>query len=332
MGLMRAWIAGTGCYLPERVMTNEEVCASATDTSDEWIQSRLGIRERRIAAPNEQTSDLGAKAAIRAIEAAGLDPNEIDGIICAVGTGDVPVPATACYVQKKLGITNKGFAFDIKMACAGAVGGMTIARGMVESGIAKNVLVVCTYILSRTTLDWSDRRTAPIFGDGAGAVVMSASPDRDSGILASSLRADGALTDIVGQYVGGTREWYTPEALEQKKVKLEMDGRAVWDCAVEVLPEVIKEVVAKGGYQLEDVDFVVSHQANKRLLYHVMERAGIPLEKTFTNIEAYGNTSAASVFIALDEAARQKKFNRGDLIVMMAIGAGMNWGAHLIRW
>jgi 3-oxoacyl-[acyl-carrier-protein] synthase-3 len=315
------------------VVSNAEVAAMAPGCDPAWVEAKLGISERRVAAPDEQTSDMAVKAALRALEMAGMPAEALDGIICSVGTGDVPVPATACFIQEKLGIAGtKGFAFDIKMACAGAVGGTMLARSLIEAGMAENVLVVGTQIISRTTMDWSDRTIAPIFADGAGAVVMTPSPSSEQGILQSRLRTDGSLTGIVGQYVGGTREWYSPEAVAQGRIKLEMDGRAVWDCAARELPEVVREVVAAGGHRLEDVDFVVAHQANKRLLFHVLEQTGIPLHKTYTNIERYGNTVAASAFVALDESVRAEKFERGDLIVMMAIGAGMIWGAHLIRW
>lgn len=329
---MRARVTGTGSYLPQQIVTNQDVTDRCPDSDPDWVVSRLGIHERRIAALDEQTSDLAVHAAKQAIEMAGVDPLEIDGIICSVGTGDVPVPATACYIQEKLGMApSKGFAFDVKMACAGAIGGTMLARGLVESGMAKHVLVVGTQIISRTTMNWSDRTIAPIFGDGAGAVIISESKD-ESGFLQSKLRTDGSLAHIVGQYVGGTKEWYSPEALAENKIVLEMDGPAVWDCATRELPAVIHEVVEAGGYEIKDVDFVVAHQANKRLLTHVLERAGVPLDRTFTNIERYGNTVAASAFIALDECVRQKKIGSGDLVVMVAIGAGMIWGAHLIRW
>jgi 3-oxoacyl-[acyl-carrier-protein] synthase III len=327
----RAYISGTGSYLPERVMTNEEVCRRAP-TTDEWIRNKLGIESRRIAREDQQTSDLAVIAIQNALAAAKLSPDDVDGIICSVGVGDVPVPATACYIQEKLGIENKCFAFDIKMACAGAIGGVMIARGLVESGLARHVVVAGTQVMSRTILDWTDRTTAPIFGDGAGAAIVSTSPDPKTGVLVSKLHADGSLTGIVGQFVGGTQQWYTPELVRDGKVRLEMDGRAVWDCAVTVLPEVIQEVVREGGVRVEDIDFVVSHQANKRLLLHVLERSNIPLSKTYTNIEKYGNTSAASALIALDECVRQGLVKSGQLILFMAIGAGMIWGAHLIRW
>jgi 3-oxoacyl-[acyl-carrier-protein] synthase-3 len=328
--MKKAWISGTGSYLPERVMTNAEVCLKAP-TNDEWIRQRLGIEERRIAAPDQQTSDLAAEAIKNALEIANLRASELDGIICSVGIGDVPVPATACYIQEKLGIKNFSFAFDIKMACAGAVGGMSIARGMIESGMSKHIAVVGTQVMSRTILNWSDRTTAPIFGDGAGAAIVSESPN-DSGITVSKLHADGSLTGIVGQYVGGTKEWLTPEAVRDGKVALTMDGPAVWDCATRVLPEVIKEVLDEAKLTVDDLDFVVAHQANKRMLLHILERANIPLTKSYTNIEKYGNTSAASALIALDEVWRKNLIKRGDTVLFMAIGAGMIWGAHLIKW
>src|SRR5262245_23593850 len=286
--MRRAFISGTGSYLPERVMTNAEVCLKAA-TSDEWIRTRLGIEERRIAAPDQQTSDLATRAMANALEIAHLRASELDGIICSVGIGDVPVPATACYIQEKLGIKNNSFAFDTKMACAGAVGGVSIARGMIESGMAKHIAVVGTQVMSRTILDWTDRTTAPIFGDGAGAAIVSTAPE-GSGIMVSKLHADGSLTGSVGQFVGGTREWLTPEAVRDGKIRLEMDGPAVWDCATRVLPEVIKEVLDEAKITADDLDFVVSHQANKRMLLHILERANIPLNKTYTNIEKYGNT------------------------------------------
>lgn len=313
-------------------MTNEEVIARGANTTDEWIRTKLGIETRHIAADDEQTSDLATHAIHRALEAANLRPDELDGIICAVGIGDVPIPATACYIQEKLGISNMGFALDVKMACAGSIGGMMFARGLIESGMARNVAVVGTQLMSRTILDWDDRTVAPIFGDGAGAAILSPAPDSGSGILESRLHADGKLTGIIGQYVGGSRQWYTPELVRDKKVKLEMNGSAVWDCATEVLPKVMHEVVEAGGYQMSDVDFVVSHQANRRMLLHILERAGVPLDRTYTNMDRYGNTGPASSLIALDEAARRGHLQRGKLAVFTAIGAGMMWGAHLIRW
>lgn len=332
-GGVRAYIEATGSYLPARIMTNAEVCAGAPGCTEAFIEAKLGVKERRIAAPDEQTSDLAVHAARSALEQAALPADAIDGIICSVGTGDVPVPATACFIQEKLGLAGrKPFAFDVKMACAGAIGGTMMARGLVESGMVERVLVVGTQIISRTTLDWSDRVTAPIFGDGAGAVLITRSPDDERGFVESRLRTDGSLTGIVGQYVGGTNEWYSAEALEEGRVRLFMDGRAVWDCAVRELPAVVHEVLDAAGAGVEDISFVVPHQANRRIVEFVLDDLGVPHDRAWFNVDRYGNTVAASAFVALDEANRAGKLEPGKLVLMLAIGAGMTWGAHLLRW
>lgn len=329
---MRAFISGTGSYLPSRVMSNEELCAIVPDSEPAWIREKLGIDARRIAADDEQASDLGAHACRRAMEMAEVEPDGIDGIICAVGTGDVLTPATAGVIQQKLGIANKCFGVDVKMACAGTIGGISMARGLIESRQARHILVVGTQVISRTSLDWTDRRTAPIFGDGAGAVVVSGTDRPAQGVLQSRLHTDGSLFHIVGQYGGGTSDPLTPELVAARRHMLTMDGRAVWDCAMREMPAVVREVLEAEGVSVSAVDFVVSHQANKRLLHSVLEELGVPTDKTYTNVERYGNTVAASAMVALDESWRQGLFSRGDLIVLLAIGAGMAWGAHLIRW
>lgn len=330
--MARAYVAGTGSYLPEKVLTNADVIARGVPATEEWIETKLGIRTRHIAAEDQQTSDLAVHAIRAALDDAGLQARDLDGLICSVGIGDVPLPATACYIQEKLGIKHGAFAFDVKMACAGSVGGMMIARGMIESGLAKRICITGTQVMSRTILDWKDRNVGPLFGDGAGAVILGPSPDRARGIVESRFHADGSHTGIIGQYIGGSREWLTPEAVRDGKIRLEMDGRAIWDVAVDLLPKVIHEVVDGAGLRVDDINFVVSHQANKRLLCHVMERAGVPLHKTHVNIERYGNTGPASSLIALDEVAKKGLVKAGDLVLFMAIGAGMMWGAHLIRW
>jgi 3-oxoacyl-[acyl-carrier-protein] synthase-3 len=314
------------------VITNAEVIARGAPVTEEWIKAKLGVETRRMAAPDEQASDLAKKAAERALESAGLPASAIDGIICSVGTGDVPNPATASYVQAKLGIEKRAFAFDIKLACAGSIAGVMLGRSLVESRMAKHVLVVGTQLFSRTTLDRKDKQTAALFGDGGGALIVSPAPDARSGILESRLHNDGTLTEIIGQYIGGTRQWFTPEAVAENKIVVTMDGRAIWDVAVRELPELMRELVTAGGHSLDDVDFVVSHQANERLLKEVMRVAGVPESKSFTNVHRYGNTGAASALVALDEAVREGFVCRGQLIIFLAIGAGMGWGGHLIRW
>ena len=313
-------------------MGNVELCERVPGSDPDWILDKLGIETRRLAADHENASDLGANACRAAMESAELEPNDIDGIICAVGTGDILTPATAGIIQNKLGITNKCFALDVKMACAGTISGISMARGLIESGQCKHVLVVGTQIISRTSLDWDDRRTAPIFGDGAGAVVVSPSPDGERGIIESKLHTDGSLVNIVGQYGGGTADPLTAELVAAKRHKLTMDGRAVWDCAIREMPAVVREILDAQKMAVSDVDFVVSHQANKRLLFAVLDDLGVPTTKTYTNVERYGNTVAASAMIALDESSRTGLIKPGDLIVLLAIGAGMAWGAHLIRW
>jgi 3-oxoacyl-[acyl-carrier-protein] synthase-3 len=313
-------------------MDNVELCERVPDSDPAWIRRKLGIETRRIAAEDEQASDLAAHAGKKAIEAAGLLPDDLDGVICAVGTGDVITPATASYIQQKLNIRNRGFAFDLGMACAGTISGIAMARGLIESGQCRHVLVVGTQVISRTSLDWDDRNTAPIFGDGAGAVVVSQSKDENSRIIESRLRTDGSLAHIVGQYGGGTKDPLTPELVADKRHKLTMDGRAVWECAIKEMPAIVREVLAAQNMSPADLDFIVSHQANKRLLFAVMDELKIPTTKTHTNVEKYANTVAASVMIALDEAVRNKRIKKGDFVVLLAIGAGMSWGAHLLRW
>ena len=313
-------------------MSNEELCERVPNCSADWIEEKLGISARRIAADEEQASDLGVAAAKNAIASAEIQAEDIDGIICAIGTGDVITPATASYIQEKLSIKNKCFAFDLHMACAGTISGITMARGLIESGMYQHILVLGTQVISRTSLDWDDRTTAPIFGDGAGAVIVSRSTDENRRIIDSRLHTNGSLAEIVGQYGGGTRDPLTPELVAEKRHKLRMDGRAVWNCAVAEMPAVVRDLLQSQNLNVEDVDFVVSHQANKRLLFAVLDELKIPTHKTYTNVEQYGNTVAASAMVALDEAVHKKLVKPGDLIVLLAIGAGMSWGAHLIRW
>ncbi|MBI5493466.1 MAG: ketoacyl-ACP synthase III [Deltaproteobacteria bacterium] len=328
---MRAYISGTGSYLPARVMTNEEVCRRAP-TTDAWIREKLGIETRRIAAPDEQASDMGTAAARQALAAAGLGSNDLDAILCALGTGDVVSPATAGYIQHKLGVTNQCMAMDIRAACAGGISGIQLGRSLITAGMARHVLVVGTQLGSRTAVDWSDRLTAGIFGDGAGAAVVSATQDATRGILAGRVHTDGSLTGIVGQYAGGSVEPLTAEVLKTGRQFIRMDGKAVWACAERVLPQVVGEVLQEAGLSLSDVDFVVAHQANRRMLLHILGLMGMDATRTHTNVEHYGNTVAASALIALDESVRQGHVRPGKRVVMMAIGAGMTWGALAMRW
>lgn len=309
-------------------MTNAEVCAKAP-TTEEWIETRLGIRQRRIAAPDEQASDMGTHAARSAVASAGIALDQVDVILCALGIADVPAPATAAYIQHKLGMTHHPLAMDVRAACAGGLGGIHLARGMVESGLARHVLVVGSQLGSRTAVDWTHRVTAPLFGDGAGAVVVGGTTQEDKGILAGRMYTDGSQTEIVGHYGGGTRE---PNPADPLRRFIQMDGKAVWDAAVVALPATVREALADAGMSTADVDFVVGHQANRRLLLHILSLLEVPPERTFTNVEVYGNTAAASALIALDEAVRGGHLRPGMRTVLMAIGAGLTWGALVMKW
>lgn len=327
---LRAHILGTGRYLPARRVSNHEIAARVA-TSDAWIQERLGIKERRFAADDEHTSDLAALAAERALSTAGVAPTDLDAIVVALGSGDVTSPATACYVQEKLGAT-RALAFDVRAACAGFVVGLDVARAFVESGAREHVLVVGAGIVSRTEIDWRDRTSPALFGDGAGAAVVGRSRDEQSGFVSSFLCSDGSAKDAVGVYGGGSRAPFTPSSLERGEDKITMDGKAVWRHAVRRLPEAVRAVLAQADLGVDDVDLLVTHQGNLRLLETIGVELGIEAERTHTTVERYGNTLAASVAVTLDEAVELGKVARGDVVVIAAIGAGMTWGAHLLRW
>lgn len=322
-------ILGTGAYAPQSVLTNADL-EKMVATNGEWIVSRTGIRERRIAAANEATSDLAAGAARQALDLAGVSPQEIDMIIVATVTGDTPTPACAAHVQARLGAKN-ACAFDIGAACAGSLYGLTIADQFISSGAMKHVLVIGAETLSRF-VDWTNRETCVLFGDAAGAILLGATEERGHGLLASTLRTDGTLTGILGIYGGGSRRPFSPELLDDNGSKIKMRGREVYKFATRILPEVVAETLAKAGLTAADVTHVISHQANLRILEYALETLGVPIEKCWININRYGNTSSASMPITLDEANRAGKLKKGDVIAMMAMGAGMTWGGAIWRW
>lgn len=322
-------ILGTGAYAPQRVLTNAELETMVATNSD-WIVSRTGIRERRIAAGDEATSDLAAAAARKALAFAGVSPDQIDMIIVATVTGDTPTPSCAAHVQALLGAKN-ACAFDIGAACAGSLYGLTIADQFIRSGAMRHVLVIGAETLSRF-VDWTNRETCVLFGDAAGALLLAASDEPDRGLLASTLRTDGALTGILGIFGGGSRRPFSAELLEDNGAKIKMRGREVYKFATRVLPEVVAETLTRAGLKTADVTHVISHQANLRILEYAMETLGLPLDKCWINIDRYGNTSSASMPITLDEANRAGKIKKGDVIAMMAMGAGMTWGGAIWRW
>ncbi len=319
---MPARIAGTGRYLPARVLTNAAL-AERVDTSDEWIRTRTGIRQRHIAADGEQTSDLAANAAREAIAAAGLVPSDIDLIIVATATPDMIFPSTAAIVQDKLGIRNGGPAFDIGAVCSGFVYALSVADSMVSAKAVRNALVIGAEIYSRI-LDWNDRGTCVLFGDGAGAVVLVPAPE--AGILTACLHADGSHRGIL--CVPGTVQ----HGVVTGTPFVHMDGSAVFKFAVKVMADSAGEALAAAGLRAKDVDWVIPHQANIRIMDATMRKLHLPMERLVVTVDQHGNTSAASIPMALDIAVRDGRIRRGQHLLLLGVGGGFTWGAMLVRW
>lgn len=324
---MKACIAGTGSYAPARVLTNADL-ERMVATSDEWIRERTGIRERRIAAVGEACSDLAVQAGKRALTAAGLAATDLDMILVATCTGDYPLPATACLVQHQLGAT-KAAACDLSAACCGFVYALSVADAYVKNGM-RHVLVVGSEVMSAIT-DWTDRNTCVLFGDGAGAIVVSAS-DGERGILSTHLRSDGALCELIMVPGGGSRTPPSEKVITEHLQYIKMKGNETFKVAVRTLEEIARATLSTNGLRVEDLDLYVPHQANVRILKAVIERLGLPLEKVLLNLDRYGNTSAASIPIALDEAVREGRIKDGSLVMLGAFGAGLTWASAVIRW
>lgn len=327
--MTRTAIIGTGAYAPEKVLTNADL-ERMVATSDDWITARTGIKERRIAADGEVTSDMAVKASIRALEMARTRPEELDAIIVGTISPDMPMPSCAVMVQAKLGAKN-AFAFDVSAACAGSIFGLGIADQYIQNGKARRVLVIGAELLSRL-VDWTDRNTCVLFGDAAGAMVVGPSEDPQRGLLGTWLRSDGDAADLLCLPGGGSAHPPSEEMLQQKLHKVAMNGREVYKYAVRAVPEAIRRALDACGYRPEQVTHLIAHQANLRIIESVTQRVGIPIEKCWINIDRYGNTSSASLPITLDEANRAGRLRPGDLIAMVAIGAGMAWGSALVRW
>jgi 3-oxoacyl-[acyl-carrier-protein] synthase-3 len=327
--MLRARIAGTGRATPDQVWTNDDLSKKVA-TSDEWIRERTGIRERRILEEGRTTSDLAAEAGRRACETAEIDPKEVDCIIVATISPDMPMPAVAVTVQQKIGALGGCPAFDISAACAGFIYGMSIADAFIKIGQFKKVLVVGVEILSRV-VDWTDRNTCVLFGDGAGAALLVPSSD-ERGILSTHIFADGAGMPFLNIPAGGTAEPASVKTVEGKRHFVKMQGKPVFTHAVKNISAAAMTALEANGKTAADVDWVVAHQANLRILEGVAERCKLPLDKFYLNIHKYGNTSSASIPIALDEAAREGKVKPGDLLLMAALGAGLSWGSALVRF
>ena len=323
-----ACITGTGSYVPERVLTNAEL-EKLVETSDEWILTRTGIKERRIARPDEPTSLMAAEAARRALTAAGITAEQVDLIIVATITPDMGFPCTACFVQREIGARN-AFCYDLEAACSGFVFALDTACQYVASGRVETVLVIGAEKISCIT-DWTDRSLCVLFGDGAGAAVVQARPDR-RGILGSVLRSDGRLSELLKLPGGGSRYPASEETIRQKLHFMKMDGKEVFKHAVTSMTDVAKRVLTQAGVTLEQVKLVIPHQANMRIVNAIRDRLGGRDDQYFINLERYGNTSAASVILALDEAAKAGRLERGDLVLLVAFGGGFTWGATLLEW
>ncbi|MDE0482607.1 MAG: ketoacyl-ACP synthase III [Candidatus Poribacteria bacterium] len=324
-----AAITGTGSYLPETVLTNFDL-EKMVDTSDEWIRQRTGIAERRIAEDDTATSDLSVQAARLAIKRAQIDPLEIEMILVATVTPDTFFPSTACYVQKGIGAKNAA-AMDISAACAGFLYGLDLANGLIVSGQYDTILVVGGEVFNNI-VDWNDRNTCVLFGDGAGAAIVQTT-EEPKGILASYIGSDGDYADIdlLGIPAGGSRMPVTSEAIDQKLDKIQMNGREVFKLGVRLMPEAAQRALSKANVSVEEIDLLIPHQANLRIIEAVGDRLGVPREKVYINVDKYGNTSAATVIIALDEAIQDGRAKPGDLILLVTFGAGLTWGSTLLR-
>jgi 3-oxoacyl-[acyl-carrier-protein] synthase-3 len=326
---MRSLIVGTGAYSPQKIVSNADL-EKMVDTSDQWIMERTGIRERRMARPDESTGDMCIVACERALEMAGLAAADVELIALGTITPDLPWPATAALLQGRLG-NKKAFAFDVSAACAGSMYALSIADRYVSTGLVKNALVVGAESLTKI-VNWQDRNTCILFGDGAGAMVLKPTDDPRRGIQSMHLHTDGSQWGILHQPAPGSRRPISKELVEEGGHWLYMAGREVYKFAVRALVDSCREALAANGLTPGDVTYVIAHQANKRILDATLERLEIPASKCWMNLEKYGNTSSASVPTTLDEANRAGWFKPGDVILMMAIGAGMAWGAGIVRW
>jgi len=326
--VIRARITGTGSYVPDKILTNLDI-EKFLDTNDEWIRARTGICERHIAADGENTSDLATKAAERAMQMAGVKAKDIDLIVVGTITGDYPWPATACVVQANLGAKNAG-AFDVSAACSGFLYALSCAIDRIEAGRCKKALVIGAEVLSRI-INWEDRNTCILFGDAAGAVVVEAG-EGERGILSTHLHTDGTQLELLYQPGFGTKNLPSVEALEKKNYFLEMQGNEVFKVAVRSMVSVANIALEANNMTAEDVDLFIPHQANIRILNATAKKIGLRDDQVYINVERFGNTSGATIPLALDEANRAGRLKEGDIILLDAFGGGFTWAATLLRW
>lgn len=326
---MRARIIATGSYVPETVITNHDL-EQIVDTTDEWIMERTGIRERRIVNGSQATSDIAYEAAQAALKNAGLKPSDIDLVMVSTCTPDMPFPSTACFLQQKLGVKNCG-AFDLNATCSGFLYGLHVANSLICSGAHSRILLVGAEVLSKVT-DWQDRTTCVLFGDGAGAVILDGTTKRKSGVLSTHICADGCLSDLISLPGCGSRNPCTREAILKRLPFIKMKGNETFKVAVRTLEDVAHATLKKNDVDPSQLSLLIPHQANIRIIQATAKRLKLPEEKVFLNIEKYGNTSAASIPIALDEAVGSGRVKEGDLILLEAFGGGLTWASALLRW
>jgi 3-oxoacyl-[acyl-carrier-protein] synthase III len=327
--MIRARLSGVGAAVPKKILSNADL-EQIVETSDEWITSRTGIRERRIVSEGEKFSDLCTKAAESALKRAHVKPEDVDMILVGTISGDMPFPATACLVQNNLG-AQRAAASDISAACVGFLYGLHLADGLIQSQKADIVLVIGGEILSRY-VDWTDRSTCVLFGDGAGAVVLEATKG-DHGILGTRMKSNGALDDYICMPGGGSSHPANdPKTIEQRLAFIKMRGNETFKVAVKLMADISADLLSEQGFTKDDVRMFIPHQANARIIDAVGERLKLPPERVYKNVDRYGNTSAASIPIALDECLQQGLIKTGDLILLTAFGAGLVWGSVLVRW
>ncbi len=327
--MIRAKITGTGSAVPKRILANADL-EKLVETSDDWIMSRTGIKERHVVSEGEHFSDLCTRAAENALKRARVKPEDVDMILVGTISGDMPFPATSCLVQRNLGAT-RAAASDVSAACVGFLYALHLADGLIQAGKAENVIVVGGEILSRY-VDWTDRNTCVLFGDGAGAVLLQATRE-DHGILGSIMKSNGSYHDFICMPGGGSdRPANDPKSIEERLPYIKMKGNETFKVAVKAMAEVSQELLSEQGFTHEQVSLFIPHQANVRIIDAVSEKLKIDPRKVYKNIERYGNTSAASIPIALDECVREGLVKDGDMVLMTAFGAGLVWGSVLLRW
>lgn len=326
--MKRAGIIGIGSHLPENIVTNKDL-EKIVDTNDEWIRTRTGIEKRRMADENTATSDISIEAAKKAMEMANVEAKDIDLVIVATITPDMSFPSTACIVQDKLGASNAA-AFDLKAACSGFIYGLAVGKQFIESGMYKHVLVIGAETMTKI-LDWQDRNTCVLFGDGAGAVVLGEVAPNE-GIMEISMGADGSGGKFLNQPSSGSRIPLSQESLDNRLNYLKMDGSDVFKFAVRKMASETKKVLDMGGLSVDDINMIIPHQANVRIIEGAAKRLKVSMDKMYLNLNEYGNMSAASIPVALDEAYRTGNVKKGDKLVVVGFGAGLTWGASLITW